>query len=140
MNQDDERNGWKEWSKHILNGLERLDKQIETLRQDLARANMDIVKMGYMQSTLNEMENKINLLKSEINSQNDLFRQAVKSLELDDAEGERKLNIQLDILNKEMSAFREFATKARTIGWIIASIISALVGMLSFSISEIFKH
>lgn len=149
MNQE-EKDGWREWSKHILNALERLDKQLDTVRNDINKANLDIAKLGYLSTSLMEVENKLALIREDITAQSESFKAAVSSLEDDDSINFKKLEDKVDalikrfdakdeVMNKRVTDLERFETRTRTIGWIIGTVLLALIGMLSFSLSDVFK-
>ncbi len=138
MNQE-EKDGWREWSKHILNALERLDKQLDTVRNDINKANLDIAKLGYLSTSLMEVENKLARIREDITEQSESFKAAVSSLEDDDSNNMKKLENKVEALALEIKDLQIFATRTKTIGWIIASVITVLFGMLSFSIKDLFK-
>lgn len=149
MNQE-EKDGWREWSKHILNALERLDKQLDTVRNDINKANLDIAKLGYLSTSLMEVENRLALIREDITAQSESFKAAVSSLEDDDSINFKKLEDKVDALikkldakdeamNKRVADLERFETRTRTIGLIIGTVLLAIIGMFSFSLTNIFK-
>lgn len=138
MNQE-ERDGWREWSKHILNALERLDKQLDIVRDDINRANLDIAKLGYLSTSLMEVEKKLVHIREDITAQSESFKAAVSSLEEDDENNLKILESKVNGLSSKISELESFATKTKTIGWVIGTALAALIGMLSFSLSDLIK-
>lgn len=134
-----DREGWKEWSKHVLGALERLDKQLDAMRQELNKATVDITRLGFVNSSLSEMDNKLLSLKKEIASQENEFKVAVLSLESDDKSNMKRVEDQLSALNRKIDDLNEFMSRAKTIAWVIGSIIAALVGMFSLSLRDVIK-
>lgn len=66
MAQDNERNGWNEWSKHIIRELERLNTNSERLREDLQNSNIEISKLQGLQKDLAELKHGTDVIKREI--------------------------------------------------------------------------
>lgn len=135
----EEKDGWREWSKHILSALERLDKQLDTVRNDINKANLDIAKLGYLSTSLMEVENKLARIREDITTQSENFKAAVSSLEDDDVNNLKGLEEKVNTLSSRVSNLEFFATRTKTIGWIIGTALAALIGMLSFSLSDLFK-
>jgi DNA repair exonuclease SbcCD ATPase subunit len=135
----EEKDGWREWSKHILSALERLDKQLDTVRNDINKANLDIAKLGYLSTSLMEVENKLARIREDITTQSENFKAAVSSLEDDDTSNLKGLEEKMNTLSSRVSNLEFFATRTKTIGWIIGTALAALIGMLSFSLSDLFK-
>jgi chromosome segregation ATPase len=139
MNDSVERDGWKEWSRHIINLLERLDTQLNGLRNEVNKANLDIAKLSYLNNSLAELENKIHQLRSELASRDDDFREAIDSLEKDDVANLKRVEDAINALTIKVETLQVFMTRAKTIAGIISAILLALVGMLSFSLKDLFK-
>jgi len=139
MNDSVERDGWKEWSRHIINLLERLDTQLNGLRNEVNKANLDIAKLSYLNNSLAELENKIHQLRSELASRDDDFREAIDSLEKDDVANLKRVEDAINALTNKVETLQVFMTRAKTIAGIISAILLALVGMLSFSLKDLFK-
>ena len=139
MNDSVERDGWKEWSRHIINLLEHLDTQLNGLRNEVNKANLDIAKLSYLNNSLAELENKIHQLRSELASRDDDFREAIDSLEKDDVANLKRVEDAINALTNKVETLQVFMTRAKTIAGIISAIRLALVGMLSFSLKDLFK-
>jgi len=139
MNDSVERDGWKEWSRHIINLLEHLDTQLNGLRNEVNKANLDIAKLSYLNNSLAELENKIHQLRSELASRDDDFREAIDSLEKDDVANLKRVEDAINALTIKVETLQVFMTRAKTIAGIISAILLALVGMLSFSLKDLFK-
>ena len=139
MNDSVERDGWKEWSRHIINLLEHLDTQLNGLRNEVNKANLDIAKLSYLNNSLAELENKIHQLRSELASRDDDFREAIDSLEKDDVANLKRVEDAINALTNKVETLQVFMTRAKTIAGIISAILLALVGMLSFSLKDLFK-
>ena len=135
----EEKDGWREWSKHILSALERLDKQLDTVRNDINKANLDIAKLGYLSASLMEVEKKLAQIREDIFSQSESFKAAISSLESDDVSNVKDLDEKVSTLSARISNLEFFATRTKTIGWIIGTALAALIGMLSFSLSDLLK-
>lgn len=140
MDHNMEKDGWQTWSKHILNALERLDKQIESLRGDLNKTNLDIAKLNYINKSLLDIEEKIAQLKEDIITQGQTYREAITSLEADDASNMKDINERFEDVYNSINDLEVFATRTKTIGWIIGAVITALLGMLSISIRDLFRQ
>ncbi len=139
MNDSVERDGWKEWSRHIINLLERLDTQLNGLRNEVNKANLDIAKLSYLNNSLAELEDKIHQLRAELATRDDNFREAIDSLEKDDVANLKRVEDAINALTNKVETLQVFMTRAKTIAGIISAILVALVGMLSFSLKDLFK-
>ena len=139
MNNSVERDGWQEWSRHIINLLERLDTQLNGLRNEVNKANLDIAKLGYLNNSLAELESKIHQLRTELASRDDHFRDAIDSLEKDDVANLKRVEDAIDVLTKNVETLQVFMTRAKTIAGLISAVLIALMGMLSFSLKDLFK-
>lgn len=138
MNQE-EKDGWREWSKHILNALDRLDKQLDMVRSDINKANLDIAKVGHFSNNLLEIENKLTRIREDIITHSENVKAAISSLEDDDSNNMQSIESKLDVIGGRVSELETFATRTKTIGYVIASVIAALIGMLSFSLKDLFR-
>lgn len=133
-----ERDGWKEWSRHIINLLEHLDTQLNALRGEVNKANLDIAKLSYLNNSLAELEEKLHRLREEISVRDSDFKEAIASLEKDDLQNLKRVEDAISALTMKVEGLQTFMTRAKTIAWIIGSIMAALVGMLSFSLKDLF--
>lgn len=134
-----ERDGWKEWSKHTLLALERLDKQLEVMRQDIVKTNVDVAKLNFISTHLDEINSKLHNLKKDIASKDDDFKEAVTSLENDDKANMKRVEDHLAGITKKLDELQEFMQKTKTIAWVVGSIVAALVGMFSMSLKDLLK-
>lgn len=139
MNDNEEKDGWKEWSRHIINLLERLDTQLNGLRNEVNKANLDIAKLSYLNNSLAELEDKIHQLRAELAVRDDNFREAIDSLEKDDVANLKRVEDAINALTGKVETLQVFMTRAKTIAGIISAILVALVGMISLSLKDLFK-
>jgi chromosome segregation ATPase len=136
MAEEIEQDGWRVWSKHILKGLERLDGQLEELRGELSSAKLDIVKLGFLNNKIDDIEEKVENIKREVKEQKGFFAEAIKSIENDlQEESERTIDANSE-LNKRLSKMEEFISIVKIIGSVIGSILLALLGMISFNLKD----
>ena len=146
----EEKDGWREWSKHILNALERLDKQLDTVRNDINKANLDIAKLGYLSSALMEVEKNLTSIREDITHQSETFKAAVSTLEDEDANSlkvleekvdaiSKKVDIKDEQMNRRVISLEQFETRTKTIAWIVGTILMAIIGMMSISLTDIFN-
>lgn len=127
------------YSKHVINALERLDKQLDALRGDLSRTNLDIANLSALKTSLIEVDNKLLNLKRDIASQEDEFKNAVLSLEKDDDINLKRVDDQLSALNKKIDDLQEFMMRTKTIAWVVGGIVTAIIGMFSMSLKDLLK-
>lgn len=139
MGEGSEKNGWNEWSRHIIGAIERLDKQLETLRDELNKANLDIAKLSYLNTSLVEIEKKLMHIREDVISQDDEMREAVVALENDDAANLNKVEKTLEELNVRIDKIDIYLARIKTVAWIIGVVLAAVAGTLSFSLSDFFK-
>lgn len=139
MSDNVERDSWLAYSKHVINALERLDKQLDALRGDLSRTNLDIANLSALKTSLIEVDNKLLNLKRDIASQEDEFKNAVLSLEKDDDINLKRVDDQLSALNKKIDDLQEFMMRTKTIAWVVGGIVTAIIGMFSMSLKDLLK-
>lgn len=136
MAEEIEQDGWRVWSKHILKGLERLDGQLEELRGEFSSTKLDIVKLGFLNNKIDDIEEKIENIKREIKEQKGLFTEAVKSIEDELQEGSEKSKDAIELIDKRVSKIEELISVIKIVGSIIGSILLALLGMISFNLRD----
>lgn len=130
---------WRDYQKHVLGALDRMDKQLDVTRSELRSVNIDMAKFSVIHSTLTELDNKLSSLKREMSSQEGEFKDAIESLENDDKSNMKKVEEQLAALNKKIDDLNEFMSRAKTIAWMIGVIIGTIVGMFSLSLKDFIK-
>lgn len=134
-----EKDTWERWSKHTIHALERLEKQIEGLRLDLTKANVDITRLGYFAAALDEVNSKMSAMRQALASQSDDVREAVASLERDDADIIRRHDERAAKTESKLEELGEFMSRTKTLAWVIGSIVAAVVGMFSMSLKDLLK-
>ena len=61
-----EKNGWNEWSKHIIKELERLNDSSDKLRESIHNSNLEIAKLKGLEKEIAELKAGIALVKAEV--------------------------------------------------------------------------
>lgn len=134
-----EKNGWNEWSRHIISAIERLDKQLGTVREELNKANLDIAKLSYLNSTLADIEKRLLHIREDMISQDDDVRDAVSSLEGDDETNKNKVEKAIEALSLRIDKIDDYLTRIKTVAWIIGVVLTVAAGTLSISLTDLFK-
>jgi len=58
MSDNQEKNGWNEWSKHIIRELERLNESSEKLREGIQDSNLEITKLKGLEKEIVELKSR----------------------------------------------------------------------------------
>lgn len=66
MSDVQERNGWNEWSKHIIKELERLNESSDKLRESIHNSNLEIAKLKGLERDISELKAGIAIVKAEV--------------------------------------------------------------------------
>lgn len=66
MSDVQERNGWNEWSKHIIKELERLNESSDKLRESIHNSNLEIAKLKGLEKDITELKAGIAIVKAEV--------------------------------------------------------------------------
>ena len=127
-----EKSGWDEWSKYILNELERLADQLESVRESLNKTNLDIAKLSFLNNNIKSMEDEIMRVRND-------FKEAVASLKRDDTTNAGLAEDQSDALVKKVEELQIFMTRVKTIAAIVGAILVAIIGTLSFSVNSLLR-
>lgn len=72
-----EKNGWNEWSKHIIHELERLNESSEKLREGIQGSNLEIAKLKGLEREIGELKNCVAQIKNEIEKSSFKFESRV---------------------------------------------------------------
>ncbi|MDG1950524.1 MAG: hypothetical protein P8J32_06965 [bacterium] len=61
-----QKNGWNEWSKHIIRELERLNSSSEKLREDIQSTNLELAKLKAVEREIGELKAGVAQVKAEV--------------------------------------------------------------------------
>ena len=135
----DDANSWRDHSRFVLSALERLDKQLDALRIELSRASVDISRHESFATTIGELDKRIREIQKDIADHESDVKEAVKSLEQDDQTQATKTDEKLSAIDKKLDELFQYMHKSKTVAWIIASIVGAIVGMFGLDLKDILK-
>jgi predicted nuclease with TOPRIM domain len=142
MSENNESQGWKEWSNHVLKELERLNSNYENLRDEVVRTNQELVKTAAMKHAVNELaiwkrdvdkvvnEEDLREMKkcaSKIQKNTEDIQQAEKDI--------TAIILEKNDNKKEISELKTFKTKAVTIGAIVFFLLSTAITVLGWYLS-----
>lgn len=92
MSESLEKNGWNEWSKHIIKELERLNTAAEKLRDEIAKSNTEITRLQGLEKEISELKYDINSVKKEISNSSMQF----------DIKVEKKIRELLEVISNNV--------------------------------------
>lgn len=75
--ENQQKDGWNEWSKHIIKELERLNGSTEKLREEIQKSNLEIAKLKSAEKEINELKHGLALIKGEIEKSSFKFESEV---------------------------------------------------------------
>jgi predicted RNase H-like nuclease (RuvC/YqgF family) len=74
---EEQKNGWNEWSKHIIRELERLNANSEKLREDIQKTNLELTKLKGVEKEISALKQGVNQVKDEIEKNSFRFENRV---------------------------------------------------------------
>lgn len=135
MSENYEKNGWNEWSKHIIRELERLNQNSERVREDLQKSNIEISKLQGFHKDIAELKHNAQILKGEIEKNSYRWQEdinsKIKELIQDFSEslkGIKKENATMAMRISELEGQKKYI---RGIMVAIVFIITTLIAVLS---------
>lgn len=133
---EEAKDGWNEWSKHIIRELERLSNFAEKLNKEIQNTNLDVKELKVITNEIGGLRRGIESLKKELLDNNKGFDLEVKKIV--DTISERNEDELKDLSNKleslliKISNLEKFQIKLTTIGSVIAFVFSVLLTILGF--------
>jgi predicted nuclease with TOPRIM domain len=142
MTDNNENQGWKEWSNHVLKELERLNSNYENLRDEVVRTNQELVKTAAMKHALTELiawkkdvdkvvnEEDLKEMKkcaSKIQKNTEDIEQAEKDIS--------SIVKEKDVNKKDIYDLKTFKTKAVTAGVIVFFLLTTAITIVGWYLS-----
>ncbi len=140
MNENHDRDGWHEWSKHIVNLIEKLSEKLDVLREDLSKTNLDISKLGLLNHNIAEVEKRLSELRAGLVDHEISLKEAISSLEDDDISNQKIADKEIKELTDRVGELETFAIRMKTAAYVIGSILAAIIGMMSLDLREVLKN
>lgn len=140
MNENNNKDGWYEWSRNIVTLIERLGEKLDTLREDLNRTNLDMSKLGLLSHNLAEVEKRLSELRAGLLDHEASLKEAVSSLENDDISNQKTVDKDIEELSTRVDDLETFAIRMKTVAYVLGSILAAIIGMMSLDLREVLKN
>ena len=108
------------------------------------------ISMCYCHPSIHDVEKKLTSIREDITHQSETFKAAVSTLEDEDANNlkvleekvdaiSKKVDIKDEQMNRRVISLEQFETRTKTIAWIVGTILMAIIGMMSISLTDIFN-
>jgi len=135
MSDNQEKNGWNEWSKHIIRELERLNENSEKLREGIQDSNLEITKLKGLEKEIVELKSGVTSIKNEIEKSSYKFQarvdERIKTLIKEINENVVEVKNSTDSLIERISKLEDYKSYIVGIGVAVGIIITFIISVLA---------
>ena len=129
----EQKNGWNEWSKHIIRELERLNSSSEKLREDIQKTNLELAKLKGVEREIGELKGGVAQVKAEMEKSSFKLEsrvdERIKMLikDIDDNVADTKSFVQ--VLTDRITSLENYKNYVIGIGVAVGVIITFLISI-----------
>lgn len=131
--------GWGDWARYAIKELERLSNQIELLRTEVNKVNLDVARLGSLNDKIKALQEKIDEIRSDAENYKSSSKDEWSKEDMSLGEKIDDLHEEFATMSERQRASDEYLTKVKTVAWIVFAIILAIIGIFSLDIGSIFN-
>ena len=131
--------GWGDWARYAIKELERLSNQIELLRTEVNKVNLDVARLGSLNDKIKALQEKIDEIRSDAENYKSSSKDEWSKEDMGLGEKIDDLHEEFATMSERQRASDEYLTKVKTVAWIVFAIILAIIGIFSLDIGSIFN-